>query len=114
MTQAKLAEAMGTTQPVIARAEGGYRMPTLEFMDRWAQATGSPLSITFGQQVQPKTSAADKRALVESVLGRGRFNPWDRSPSDVEAALLEKAGRDRAYFRRLKSASEQKRRPGAR
>jgi len=86
-------------------------MPTLEFIDRWARASGSTLSITFGKQVRPHRSAKEKRAAVEAVLGPGRFNPWDRNLSDVEASLLLKAGRDRAYFRRLQTASE---RPGAR
>ncbi|TMC79148.1 MAG: helix-turn-helix transcriptional regulator, partial [Chloroflexi bacterium] len=52
MTQSKLAEAMETTQPVVARAEGGYRLPTIEFLDRWATATGAPLSLTFGAKVE--------------------------------------------------------------
>jgi transcriptional regulator with XRE-family HTH domain len=114
MTQSKLAEVMGTTQPVVARAEGGYRMPTIAFIDRWAKATGMPLSITFGGAVQPGDSPARKRALVDSVLGPGRFDPWERDPSDVEAALLESAGRDRTYFNRLKASRGKEGRPQAR
>jgi len=111
MTQSELAAAMGTTQPAIARAEGGYRMPTLAFIDRWARATGSPLSITFGESPRRMPSAAKKRALVESVLGAGRFDPWDRNPSEVEAALLRRASRDPAYFRRLKRSGGPSRKP---
>jgi len=110
MTQAKLAEVMGTTQPVVARAEGGYRMPTLEFIDRWARATGMPLTMTFGGGAQAPDSPARKRALVDSVLGPGRFDPWERQPSDVEAALLKKAGRTQAYFRGLKASGGKARR----
>jgi transcriptional regulator with XRE-family HTH domain len=102
MTQAQLARAMSTTQPVIARAEAGNRMPTIAFIDRWARATGSPLNLTFGER-PVALSSAEKAGLVDRVLGPDRFNPWDRKPSAVEAELLERSGRDRAYFRRLRS-----------
>ena len=108
MTQSKLAAAMETTQPVVARAEGGNRMPTLEFIDRWARATGSLVTVTFGGRIQGAATPAQKRALVDSVLGPGRFDPWKRDPSKVEAALLEKRGRTPAYFRRLKASRRKK------
>ncbi len=101
-TQAELARAMGTTQPVIARAEAGYRMPTLGFIDRWARATGAPISLTLGQAQRGIQPAAARRAMVRSVLGPGRFNPWDRNPSPVEAELLEQARQSREHFERLK------------
>jgi transcriptional regulator with XRE-family HTH domain len=101
-TQAELAQAMGTTQPVIARAEAGYRMPTLEFIDRWARATGAPISLKLGETQPATQSAAARRAIVRSVLGPGRFNPWDRNPSPVEAELLEQTGQSREHFERLK------------
>jgi transcriptional regulator with XRE-family HTH domain len=100
---------MGTTQPVIARAEAGYRMPTLGFIDRWARATGAPISLTLGQAQRGIQPAAARRAIVRSVLGPGRFNPWDRNPSPVEAELLEQAGQSREYFERLKRIRGQRR-----
>ena len=111
MTQAELATAMGTTQPAVARAESGYRMPRLEFIDRWALATGSEIPVTFGR-VKPNASPSARRAVVRSVLGPGRFNPWDRNPSPVEAALLENAGLSRKYFERVRGSAGQ--RPRAR
>lgn len=101
-TQAELAQAMGTTQPVIARAEAGYRMPTLGFIDRWARASGAPISLKLGQAQRAMQPAAARRAMVRSVLGPGRFNPWDRNPSPVEAKLLEQAGQSREHFEHLK------------
>ncbi len=101
-TQSELAQAMGTTQPAIARAEGGYRMPTVGFIDRWARATGAPIPLTLGQSRPAMQPAAVRRAMVRSVLGAGRFNPWDRNPAPVEAALLEKAGLSREHFERIK------------
>lgn len=101
-TQTELAEAMGTTQSVVARAEAGYRMPTVEFIERWARATGAPITLKLGVSKRGMSSAAVRRARVRSVLGPGRFNPWDRNPSPVEAELLERAGQSREYFERLK------------
>lgn len=101
-TQAQLAEAMGTTQSAVARAEAGYRMPSLGFIDRWAAATGSPISVTFGSPRPAARSRASRREMVRSVLGPGRFNPWDRNPAPVEAKLLEQAGLTRRYFDRLR------------
>ncbi len=101
-TQVQLAQAMGTTQPVIARAEAGYRMPTLGFIERWAHATEVPISLTFGQTRPQMQTASARREMVRSVLGPGRFNPWDRNPSPVEANLLEQTGLSREHFDRLK------------
>jgi transcriptional regulator with XRE-family HTH domain len=101
-TQVELAKAMGTKQPAIARAEAGYRMPTLGFIDRWARATGAPISLTLGQVESRMRPAVERRAMVRSVLGPGRFNPWDRNPTPVEAKLLEKAGLTRKRFARLR------------
>lgn len=101
-TQAVLAEAMGTTQPAIARAEAGYRMPTIGFIERWARATGAPIALKLGETRPQMQRAADKRAMVRSALGPGRFNPWDRDPAAIEAKLLEEAGLSRKHFERLR------------
>jgi ribosome-binding protein aMBF1 (putative translation factor) len=47
LTQAELARKMGTTQPVVARMEGGRIQPSLRTLQRLAQATGSRLMIRF-------------------------------------------------------------------
>ena len=47
LTQAELARKMGTTQPVVARLEGGRIRPSLRTLQRLAQATGSRLMIRF-------------------------------------------------------------------
>ncbi|HKC20424.1 MAG TPA: helix-turn-helix transcriptional regulator [Candidatus Dormibacteraeota bacterium] len=101
LTQVELAGRMGTRQSVIARAEAGGRLPTLEFIDRWARATGVPITMTLGQDAEP-ISASEKRALIDAVLGPGRFDPWQRNPSEVEAKLLRQAGHGPAYFQRLR------------
>ncbi len=47
MTQEEVAQAMGTTQTVIARLESGRRMPSTRTLERFAKATGMRLRISF-------------------------------------------------------------------
>ena len=47
LTQIVLARKIGTTQPVVARMEGGRIQPSLRTLQRLAQATGSKLTIRF-------------------------------------------------------------------
>lgn len=45
LTQAELAQCIGTTQSAIARLEGGGVSPTLATLRRYAEATGAKLEI---------------------------------------------------------------------
>ena len=47
MTQEQVAEAMGTTQAVVARLESGRVMPSTRTLQRFAKATRSRLRIRF-------------------------------------------------------------------
>jgi ribosome-binding protein aMBF1 (putative translation factor) len=47
MTQEQVAQAMGTTQAVIARLEGGRVKPSTRTLERFAKATGTRLRIRF-------------------------------------------------------------------
>src|SRR5207248_7090294 len=47
LTQKQLARKMGTTQPVVARLEGGRTRPSMRTLERLARATGSRLLIRF-------------------------------------------------------------------
>lgn len=47
LTQTELARKMKTTQPVVARLEGGRIQPSLRTLQRLAQATDSRLMIRF-------------------------------------------------------------------
>lgn len=47
MTQEQVAQAMGTTQAVVARLESGKVMPSTRTLERFASATRSRLRITF-------------------------------------------------------------------
>jgi ribosome-binding protein aMBF1 (putative translation factor) len=45
LTQASLAERMGTQQSVIARMENGGRLPSFEMVARYARATGRQIAL---------------------------------------------------------------------
>lgn len=49
LTQAMLAEKMGTTQSAISRLEKGNISPTVDFLKKLAEATDSRLDIRFLQ-----------------------------------------------------------------
>ncbi|MFL9503909.1 helix-turn-helix domain-containing protein (plasmid) [Rhodopseudomonas palustris] len=47
LTQAEIAERIGTTQSAIARLEGGRVSPSVATLRRYAEATGRQLRIAF-------------------------------------------------------------------
>ena len=47
MTQEQVAQAMGTTQAVVARLESGKAMPSTRTLERFAKATHTRLRISF-------------------------------------------------------------------
>ncbi len=47
LTQAELAQKIGTTQSAIARLEGGRVSPSLATLRRYAEATGARLEISL-------------------------------------------------------------------
>ena len=51
LTQAELAERMGTTQSAIARMEGGGTRPTLETLEKLAAAVGGELIVGVGEKL---------------------------------------------------------------
>ncbi len=58
LTQAELAERMGTTQSAIARMEGGGTRPTLETLERLAAAVESELVVGVGENLSGNRSIA--------------------------------------------------------
>jgi transcriptional regulator with XRE-family HTH domain len=47
VTQSEVANRMGTTQPVIARLESGDGIPNLTTLERFSQAIGASLGVSF-------------------------------------------------------------------
>ncbi|MDI9349899.1 MAG: helix-turn-helix transcriptional regulator [Candidatus Symbiobacter sp.] len=62
MTQEQVAVAMGTTQAVIARLEGGKTMPSTRTLQRFAKATGTNLRIRFEPLIPATPSAKQPSA----------------------------------------------------
>jgi transcriptional regulator with XRE-family HTH domain len=61
LTQADVAERMGTTQSVVARIESGRNPPNLRTLERYAHAVGSRIAVTLvpAQSVAPITHPAN-------------------------------------------------------
>lgn len=59
MTQEQVAEAMGTTQAVVARLESGRVMPSTRTLERFAKATGTRLRISF-EPKKPRSNPAQR------------------------------------------------------
>src|SRR5712671_6902982 len=53
LTQEQVAQRMKTTQAVIARLESGGSKPSTRTLERFAEATGSRLRITFEPESAP-------------------------------------------------------------
>ena len=49
LTQAQLAQRMGTKQPVVARLEAGRRSPNIKTLRKLAAATGSRLVVRLDE-----------------------------------------------------------------
>jgi len=58
LTQAELAERMGTTQSAIARMEGGGTRPTLETLEKLAGAVGGELVVGVGENLSENRTIA--------------------------------------------------------
>ncbi|MGH9184425.1 MAG: helix-turn-helix domain-containing protein [Acidimicrobiales bacterium] len=58
LTQAELAERMGTTQSAVARMEGGGTRPTLETLEKLAAAVGAELVVGVGENLSENRSIA--------------------------------------------------------
>jgi transcriptional regulator with XRE-family HTH domain len=98
LTQRVLAERMGTSQPAIARAESGLVEPSLDFVDRFAQATGQVLK--FGSVIVVPPRDVARRDRVDRAIGDFEFNPWLRGPSEAEQRSLIREGLTRERFER--------------
>ena len=54
LSQAELAEKVGTKQPGIARLESGRVVPKIELLQKIATAAGRKLQVRFGSRKAPK------------------------------------------------------------
>ncbi len=61
LTQAEMAERMGTTQSAVARMEGGGTRPTLETLEKLAGAVGQELVVGVGENL------SENRSIIKLV-----------------------------------------------
>jgi transcriptional regulator with XRE-family HTH domain len=105
LTQRELAGRMGSTQSAIARVESGAARPSLDFIERFTQASGVPLVMKFGKPKPRTLSVATRRQRVQAALGEFVFDPWLRNPSQLERRALEARGLTREYFQSKRAHS---------
>jgi transcriptional regulator with XRE-family HTH domain len=105
LTQAELAERIGTKQPVISRVEAGRSLPKLPFLMRFAEATGQKQLVLNVTELRPLVSPEERRERVRQVLGDYVFNPWERDPTPAEAKSLNADGLTRELFDRAGTSS---------
>jgi DNA-binding XRE family transcriptional regulator len=72
MTQAEVAERMGTSQPTIARLESGRSRPSLATLHRYAAAIGRRLVISFGSL---DSATGTKTSRRNTNRGHGQPGP---------------------------------------
>lgn len=70
LTQAELAERMGTTQSAIARMEGGGSRPTLETLEKLAAAVGADLVVGVGENLSEHRTIAKLEREGHAVVRR--------------------------------------------
>ncbi|MEI9989576.1 MAG: helix-turn-helix domain-containing protein [Rhizomicrobium sp.] len=66
LSQQDIAKRMRTSQPAVARLEGGRGNPSLETLRRYARATGTQLKITF----EPKSASREAHRTRRTAAGR--------------------------------------------
>lgn len=91
LTQAALARAAGTSQPVISAYEAGHRDPTHGTLRRLVGAAGEVLELSarsLGSDLPPPVDAADHAARLLDVLSLADAIPHRRRPASMEAPRL--------------------------
>ena len=74
LSQAELAERLGTKQPVISKIESGLELPSILMTDRIARATGAPIRLILG--ADGEIDAQERRDRVRRATNGHVFNPW--------------------------------------
>lgn len=70
LTQAELADRMGSTQSAIARMEGGGTRPTLETLEKLATAVGADLVVGAGENLSEHRTIAKLEREGHAVVRR--------------------------------------------
>lgn len=70
LTQAELADRIGTTQSAVARMEGGGTRPTLDTLEKVASAVGADLVVGVGTNLSANRSIAKLERDGHAVVRR--------------------------------------------
>jgi uncharacterized protein len=91
LTQAALARAAGTSQPVISAYEAGHRDPTYGTLQRLIAAGGEALALSArpaGSDLPPPVDAADHARRLLDVLSLADAVPHQRRAERMQAPRL--------------------------
>lgn len=91
LTQAALARAAGTSQPVISAYEAGRRDPTYRTLRRIVAAGGEDLVVTArppGSDLPPPVDLAEHAARLAAVLSLADAIPHRRRADRLDAPRL--------------------------
>jgi transcriptional regulator with XRE-family HTH domain len=97
LSQAQLAERVGTKQPSIARIENGESLPSLSFLMKISQALGTDLTAPLLIAPSPKiriNSPDSYTAILGSIVGHSlvghtiRFSGLSQTSENVNSAYL--------------------------
>ncbi|MGD0360119.1 MAG: helix-turn-helix transcriptional regulator [Bryobacteraceae bacterium] len=74
LPQEELARRMGTTEPVVARLESGRTCPSMQALERLAEATGSRLLNGFGRATRsgPRVEGGVRVSMTSSKRRKRR------------------------------------------
>src|SRR5687768_4002738 len=88
LTQAALARAAGTSQPVISAYEAGRRDPTIGTLRKLVGAAGETLEVSArppGSDLPPPVDTADHARRLLDVLSLGDAIPHRRRATALDA-----------------------------
>ncbi|MGH9084991.1 MAG: helix-turn-helix transcriptional regulator [Acidimicrobiales bacterium] len=91
LTQAALARAAGTSQPVISAYEAGRRDPTFGTLRKLVAAAGEELTVSAeppGSDLPPPVDAADHARRLLDVLSLADAIPHRRQAATLRAPRL--------------------------
>jgi transcriptional regulator with XRE-family HTH domain len=91
LTQAALARAAGTSQPVVSAYEAGRRDPTYGTLRRLIAAAGEELAVTaqpVGSDLPPPVDLADHARRLVDVLSIADAIPHRRRTAALDAPRL--------------------------
>ena len=95
LTQAELAQRLGTTQSAVARLEGGRVSPSFATLRRYAEATGTRLTVGLeriaSKQIATECALSFKGSRTSRAAGDYSFSTVSASVEQQQLFLIPKA-----------------------